>query len=162
MSNLESATLHNPRIPRWYKMFLSETRQPENGRNKIHLNSLGLSDAIWRHWFGSTLVQVMMSQWWVRLMKPTAVGFISLTTVHVYVRLGVVSWGFGCARPFSYAIYTDVGFYRNWIDKTMAENWNILEDDGNDVTGMVEAGGRKRPWRQSSGFFCANIEPFTC
>lgn len=36
--------------------------------------------------------------------------------------VGVVSWGEGCARRLKYGGYSQVGYFRDWLDKTAAAN----------------------------------------
>jgi len=32
---------------------------------------------------------------------------------------GIVSWGFGCARPYYYGVYTEVAAFANWIENNI-------------------------------------------
>ena len=41
---------------------------------------------------------------------------------HEYILAGLVSWGIGCAKPNYAGIYTNVGFFKKWIDKNIKYN----------------------------------------
>jgi len=37
-------------------------------------------------------------------------------------QVGIVSFGIGCASPGLYGVYSNVAYFRDWIDKTMKDN----------------------------------------
>lgn len=39
-----------------------------------------------------------------------------------YWAAGIVSWGIHCGRERTYGVYTNIGNYLSWINKTMNEN----------------------------------------
>ena len=40
---------------------------------------------------------------------------------HEYELAGLVSWGIGCAQPGYAGVYTNVAFYKEWIDQTLLD-----------------------------------------
>lgn len=43
-----------------------------------------------------------------------------------YTLRGIISYGAGCGAPASPGVYTDVGFFRRWIDQYVGgEFWNF-------------------------------------
>ena len=45
-----------------------------------------------------------------------------VTDPHNYILAGIVSFGVGCAKPRYPGVYTNVGHYKDWIDKNMYYN----------------------------------------
>ena len=32
---------------------------------------------------------------------------------------GIVSWGFGCGRPGFYGVYTELSYFKQWLDEAV-------------------------------------------
>ena len=55
---------------------------------------------------------------------------------HGYELAGLVSWGIGCAKPGYAGVYTNVAFYREWIDQTMLDLSNIDTEEEEEDSGI--------------------------
>lgn len=52
-----------------------------------------------------------------RRRAPTPFEGDNFNQTRPYTLRGIISYGAGCGIPASPGVYTDVGFYREWIDE---------------------------------------------